>query len=66
MKPNVNAVRVKRAVSAYALAKKVGTTPTHIGRIERGECSPAVDLAQRIARALDTNVEALFPFRSAA
>jgi transcriptional regulator with XRE-family HTH domain len=52
--------RIQRGISAYALAKAVGTTPSHISRIERGEASPAVDLALRIADALGCDVRDLF------
>ena len=52
--------RAQRGMSAYALAKTVGTTPSHIGRIERGEASPAIDLALRIADALGCDVRDLF------
>lgn len=53
--------RQARSLSGYALAKAVGTTPSHIARIERGESRPSVDLALRIADALGADVRDLFP-----
>ncbi len=55
--------RQARSLSGYALAKAVGTTPSHIARIERGESCPSVDLALRIADALGADVRELFPVR---
>jgi len=55
--------RIEKGLSAYALAKAVGTTPSHVARIERGESSPSVDLALRIATALGATVECLFPVK---
>lgn len=52
--------RLARSLSGYALAKAVGTTPSHIARIERGESRPSVDLALRIADALGADVRDLF------
>lgn len=57
--------RKEREVSGYALAKAVGTTPSHIARIERGECVPSVALALRIADVLQSDIRALFPREAA-
>lgn len=53
-------IREEKQISAYRLAQLVDTTTSHIARIERGECSPSVDLALAIARELKTPVEELF------
>jgi len=48
-------------LSGYALAKKVGITPTHLAEIESGKIrQPSVDLALRIAAALGVDVSVLF------
>ena len=43
------------------LAEAVGVSRQTIIAIERGDYSPSVYLALRIARCLDTTVEELFP-----
>lgn len=57
--------RRARSLSGYALAKRAGTTPSHIARIERGESRPSIDLALRIADALGCDVRELFPSKAA-
>ncbi len=42
------------------LACAAGTSRNSIGMIERGQQEPGVELARRIARALDTTVDELF------
>jgi transcriptional regulator with XRE-family HTH domain len=34
------------------LAERAGVHPNYIGRIERGECAPTVEILVRIAKAL--------------
>lgn len=47
--------RLQLKMSGYRLAKTVGTTPSHIQRIERGEHVPNVRLGLAIARALEAD-----------
>lgn len=61
----VGRARLTAGLSGYALAKLVGTTPSHMARIEKGECRPSVDLALRIADALKSDVRDLFRGRAA-
>ena len=56
----VEAVRTKAGLSRQALADEVGVHYQTIGYIERGEYSPSLVLALRIAEALEVNVEELF------
>ena len=56
----IEKARQAKGISGYALARTVGTTPTHIARVERGESRPSVDLAIRIADALGCDVRELF------
>ncbi len=42
------------------LAKKVGTSGPIIGRYERGEMVPSIDVARRIANAFDVTLDYLF------
>lgn len=56
----VRAQREARELSQVALAEAAGLTRQSIGAIEAGRATPAVDVALRIARALDAQVEELF------
>jgi len=56
----VRAVREQRGLSQVALATAAQLSRQSIGAIEAGRTLPAVDVALRIARALDVNVEELF------
>ena len=44
--------RDKTGWSQEALAERAGVHPNYIGRIERGECAPTVEILIRIAKAL--------------
>ncbi|AUX29600.1 MULTISPECIES: substrate-binding domain-containing protein [Sorangium] len=52
--------REARGLSQIALAERAGLTRQSVGAIEAGRATPAVDVALRIARALDGQVEDLF------
>ncbi|WP_224373024.1 substrate-binding domain-containing protein [Hyalangium versicolor] len=59
--PNrVRQVREARGLSQVALATSSGLTRQSVGAIEAGRSMPAVDVALRIAKALDCRVEDLF------
>jgi putative molybdopterin biosynthesis protein len=59
--PNrVRELREARAMSQVALAAAAKLTRQSMGAIEAGRATPAVDVALRIARALDCQVEELF------
>jgi putative transcriptional regulator len=53
-------LRADRKVSRKDLADAVGVHPQTIGYLERGEYSPSLALALRIARFFDLPVEAVF------
>jgi DNA-binding XRE family transcriptional regulator len=53
-------VRTERNLSRKSLAEAVGVHYQTIGYIERGEYSPSLDLALRLARHFELPVEALF------
>jgi putative transcriptional regulator len=53
-------LRADRRVSRKDLAEAVGVHPQTIGYLERGEYSPSLALALRIARFFDLPVEAVF------
>ena len=56
----VEKVRTNLGLSRQELADEVGVHYQTIGYIERGEYSPSLVLALRIADALGTNIEDLF------
>jgi putative molybdopterin biosynthesis protein len=59
--PNrVRALREVRGLSQLVLAERARVTRQSLGAIEAGRSVPSVDLALRIARALDCQVEELF------
>jgi DNA-binding XRE family transcriptional regulator len=53
-------LRAARGLSRQDLAELVGVHYQTVGYLERGEYSPSLGLALRIARALDLPVEQLF------
>jgi transcriptional regulator with XRE-family HTH domain len=55
----VAAIRKKKGLSQDELAKKVGTISVTIGRYERDEIKPSVDVAAKIAEALETSLDYL-------
>ena len=61
--------RAERGLSRKELAERVGVNPQTIGFLERGDYSPSVELALRLAREFGVTVESLFsldPFPSLA
>lgn len=57
---NVRRVRQERGMSLEALAHEVGLSYTYMGQIERGQRNPTLDVAERIATALQSIVLDLF------
>jgi putative transcriptional regulator len=56
-----NHLKTRRGgLSQQALAERVGVSRQTIISIEKGRFRPSVELALRLARALDTTVEQLF------
>ncbi|MEZ4224824.1 MAG: substrate-binding domain-containing protein [Polyangiaceae bacterium] len=53
-------VRRSRGISQAALAAQVGISRQALGAVEAGRATPGVDVALRLAGALDCSVEALF------
>ena len=56
---NVAAARKKKKLSQNELAKKTGTIAVTIGRYERNEIKPSIDIATKIADALDVSLDYL-------
>jgi molybdate-binding protein/DNA-binding XRE family transcriptional regulator len=57
---SVRTLREARALSQVALAAAAGLSRQSLGAIEAGRAVPSVDVALRLARALDARVEELF------
>ena len=55
--------RAERGISRRALAEAVGVNPQTIGYLERGDYSPSLELAMKIAGHFDVPVELLFSFQ---
>ena len=56
----IEAARVARDLSRQQLADAVGVHYQTVGYLERGEYSPSLTLALRLASELDCSVEELF------
>jgi len=52
--------RVKAGFSQEALAEKADVHPNYVGRIERGQCAPTVEILLRIADALEIRPYKIF------
>jgi DNA-binding XRE family transcriptional regulator len=52
--------RIKSGLSQEALAEKADIHPNYVGRIERGECAPTVEILLKIAKALNTRLYRFF------
>jgi putative molybdopterin biosynthesis protein len=59
----VRALRAARGLSQGELAVRSGLSRQSVSAIEAARATPGVDVAMRLARALDTTVEALFSQR---
>jgi transcriptional regulator with XRE-family HTH domain len=56
----IHALRRARGWSQPELAEKVGASPVMIGRYERGEMTPAVDVVAKLAQAFGVTMDHLF------
>ena len=56
---NVAIARKRKGFSQDELAKKVGTIAVTIGRYERDEMKPSIDIATKMANALDVSLDYL-------
>lgn len=53
-------LRLKKGLSQARLAEAVGTSQSHIARIENGTCDPQITTAARIASILEIDVSQFF------
>lgn len=57
---NVRRVRLKRGMTLESLAAEAGLAYSYMGGIERGQRNPSLGVAERIARALESDPATLF------
>lgn len=57
---NLKEIRIEYNINQEELAEAVGAHPKSIGRIERGERTPSLELALRISHYFNRTVEDLF------
>src|ERR1700722_5459450 len=60
----LRAIRKDRKGSLGKLAEKVDIGPKHLGRIERGEKAPSVELINAVGRELNASPSAFFHFEN--
>ncbi len=66
LKPEMDVVRamidarLKRGMTQQILAEKMGTKQSVISRLESGRANPSISVLQKLARALDTELEIKF------
>ena len=56
---NMMLLRKKKKLSQSALGKMIGTSGDVIGRYERGDITPSIDVVSKIADALEVSVDYL-------
>lgn len=59
---NLRKIRESKNLSQEALSLKMETTPSQVGRIERGEINPTISTIRVIAEALELEISDLFQF----
>lgn len=55
----ITSIRKRKKISQSELGKKIGTSGDIIGKYERGEVKPSIDVASNIAEALEVSVDFL-------
>ena len=60
MKNNIKVYRAIHNLTQESLAEKVGVTRQTINAIEKGKYDPSLDLAFKLARLFNTNIEDIF------
>lgn len=60
----IKEVRKKREFSQGELADKVGISPTHMNRLEKGKFKPSIQVISKIAEVLEVSVDYLLDEQS--
>ena len=61
---NIRRLRKERGLSQEQLALKAGMNQSYMGQVERGEKSATIDSLDKIANALEIELEQLFHFEA--
>jgi transcriptional regulator with XRE-family HTH domain len=56
---NMMLLRKKKGFSQADLGKKIGTSGDVVGRYERGDIKPSIDVVEKIANVLDVSIDYL-------
>lgn len=59
--PQLVALRKAKDISQRDLAKTIGVSQAQVAELERGKRQPTIEVAERIARALEVNLAELSP-----
>ena len=62
MKNRIRLLRREKGLSQQALGERVGVSRQTISQIERGDCSPSVTLALKLAKLCQVSVEDIFSY----
>lgn len=57
--PDLRMLRLRRGLSQTALARLIGTSQSHVARIESGSIDPGLGTCRRLATALDVDLNEL-------
>ena len=66
MKNRIEEIRKSRGIRQDEFAKSMGVSRQTISQIERGDYSPSVTLALKIAKVFDVKVEDIFVYQEEA
>ncbi len=64
MQNKIKVYRAMKDLTQEELAQKVGITRQTIISVEKGKYSPSLDLAFKIARVFETNIEEVFIYEN--
>ena len=56
---NIKLLRTEKGISREELGKKTGVHPNQLSKYERDQAAPSIDVAQRIAQALEVSLDVL-------
>lgn len=60
MKNRLKEIRNEKCMTALELAMKIGTSENYIYMLEAGRKKPSIDIAFKIARILNRNIEEIW------
>ncbi|WP_251393182.1 helix-turn-helix transcriptional regulator [Mediterraneibacter agrestimuris] len=61
---NIREIRTKKKMSVTELAEKSGVSKCYVYFIEAGEKNPSLETAQKISKALETQIDEIFLYRN--